>query len=333
VVSTGDGNDLAIGGAAGDTVTSAGGSDILFGDGIDITFSSGGSVIAMISHDEMVGGNDTLDGGAGNDILVAGQGDDLLFGNLSEDLLFGGNAAVTEDGGIIKKIETDTHDLVTQALFEEFDSVSVASEEPSAEPSIVLLEDLPGYAAFVADPLAAFPHQVELLSVAIFEKLFNSAVVSHLVVPSHPGASVQVQAAGSQDGQQQPQQDQSPQQDPAPQQGDASQQGQAPQQDPGAPVPQQEQAAPGPQEQVPTAARTSLELQGALVTPSPNADESGAELLAATAGLAGLVSQQKSRTRMRKLLDRDAMAGVAVEHGAAGEARVFSRPRRVLIEW
>ena len=98
-ISTGDGTDIAMGGAFNDMVTSTGGNDILFGDGGLVTFSAGGTRLYILSVDVQFGGDDTLNGGTGNDILIGGAGRDLLYGNLSEDLLFGDNAAVTLHNG------------------------------------------------------------------------------------------------------------------------------------------------------------------------------------------------------------------------------------------
>ena len=54
-------------GAGTSNLTSAGGNDVLFGDGGQVTFSAGGTVLTIQSIDILHGGNDTLDGAAGNE--------------------------------------------------------------------------------------------------------------------------------------------------------------------------------------------------------------------------------------------------------------------------
>jgi Ca2+-binding RTX toxin-like protein len=67
-VSTGDGNDIIVGDANDNYLTSGGGDDILYGGA----------------------GDDHLDGGRGDDQLHGGDGNDLLFGQEGDDLIDGG---------------------------------------------------------------------------------------------------------------------------------------------------------------------------------------------------------------------------------------------------
>jgi len=196
VISTGDGNDLAAGGAGSDTVTSAGGNDILFGDGGQVTFGAGGQLLQIVSVDEDFGGNDLIDGGAGNDILIAGQGSDQLAGNLSEDLLFGGNAAVVMNGGLVQSIESDAQDLVTEALYDSFNA-SVGDEAEDGT-TFLALQSLPGSTVvFPGSRLGNAPKLVPLLDAAVFQKLFRSDFVSISESPTHSGASTE---AGAEQG-------------------------------------------------------------------------------------------------------------------------------------
>jgi hypothetical protein len=174
-IATGDGSDVAFGGAMADVVTSAGGNDVLFGDGGRVDFAAGPQLVIM-SVDVLYGGNDTLNGGTGNDILIGGQGSDLLFGNLSEDLLFGSAAAVSLLRGLAQSIETDLHDLVSSALFRSFNALPGSGE---GEPEFAAwLTNVPGYVTDVTRSLGAVLRLDPLLDVAVFRKLFSLTVVS-----------------------------------------------------------------------------------------------------------------------------------------------------------
>lgn len=76
----GDGNDLLMGGAAGDTLLGGNGNDLLIG-GLGNDFLYGGW------------GNDWLFGQMGDDELDGEEGNDWLFGGLGLDLLLGGEHA------------------------------------------------------------------------------------------------------------------------------------------------------------------------------------------------------------------------------------------------
>jgi hypothetical protein len=69
----GDGNDVLVGGRAGDTLDGGAGDDILFG--------------GTLSTD----GDDWLSGGAGDDIVIGHLGADTLFGGSGQDLLVAGS--------------------------------------------------------------------------------------------------------------------------------------------------------------------------------------------------------------------------------------------------
>jgi hypothetical protein len=82
----GNSNDLLIGDADNNILSSGDGNDFLYGnDGIDILIGGDG-------NDTLDGGegDDTLYGGAGNDILDGGEGSDALSGGAGDDFLMGG---------------------------------------------------------------------------------------------------------------------------------------------------------------------------------------------------------------------------------------------------
>lgn len=72
------GNDLIVGGSAGDHLTSNEGNDKIDGEA----------------------GDDTLDGGEGNDLLIGGAGNDTLLGGNGGDSLTGSSGIDTLDGGV-----------------------------------------------------------------------------------------------------------------------------------------------------------------------------------------------------------------------------------------
>lgn len=104
----GTGNDSLIGGTGNDVLLGQGGADTLEGDDGD-DYLSGGD------------GNDTLNGNNGNDVLVGGAGSDTVNGGAGDDTLI-----VDQDGGAL----TDTLDGgngMDAASFERFTSGVTAS--------------------------------------------------------------------------------------------------------------------------------------------------------------------------------------------------------------
>jgi hypothetical protein len=91
----GAGDDLLIGGSAGDTIGGNGGHDVLIGGGgDDYMFGADGNdkLFGDTGKDTLIGGdgNDYLNGGADDDLVVDGQGNDTLFGDTGNDYLNGG---------------------------------------------------------------------------------------------------------------------------------------------------------------------------------------------------------------------------------------------------
>jgi Ca2+-binding RTX toxin-like protein len=201
-ISTADGFDIAMGGAANDLVYSAGGNDILFGDGGLVTFSAGGTRLYIISIDVLIGGNDVLNGGAGNDILIGGAGNDFLYGNLSEDLLFGDNAAVTLRNGFVTGIQADFNDLITRSLFDEFNADDLG-EEGGAGLARELQESEVLMAGALGGELSG-----GVLDGDAFRRLFASSVTSSIGLSGHDYILEQGQTPSSSDEVTRPQGDQ-----------------------------------------------------------------------------------------------------------------------------
>ncbi len=91
----GDGNDLLVGGAAGDILLGGNGDDALLAGGGNDRLD-GGFGNDVLSGDT---GNDTIDGGLGHDILLGQAGDDRLAGGDGVDILVGGAGIDSQDGG------------------------------------------------------------------------------------------------------------------------------------------------------------------------------------------------------------------------------------------
>jgi Ca2+-binding RTX toxin-like protein len=89
------GNDLVMGGDAGDQLSGGQGDDLIFGDTGDDEIDGGDG------NDFIVGGfgRDTIQGSAGDDVAVGREGDDVLLGGSGRDQLNGGDGADVVDGG------------------------------------------------------------------------------------------------------------------------------------------------------------------------------------------------------------------------------------------
>ncbi|MCH2183037.1 MAG: hypothetical protein MK108_13620 [Mariniblastus sp.] len=90
-LTSGNGDDLLIGGPGADVISSTGGSNKLIGGpGDDHIHGGQGTDLVFGGQD-----NDTIRGGQGDDILYGDWGDDLLYGELGDDLILGYTGADT----------------------------------------------------------------------------------------------------------------------------------------------------------------------------------------------------------------------------------------------
>jgi Ca2+-binding RTX toxin-like protein len=102
----GDGDNIGIGGAFNDTITSGDGRDILVGDSVSITFHDSTEYPHTITSLSCDGGDDTLFGGGGSvDYLIGGAYNDTIYGEGGPDLAFGDHAEITLN-------EIESHKLV-----------------------------------------------------------------------------------------------------------------------------------------------------------------------------------------------------------------------------
>ena len=111
-ITTGSGNDIILGGTAGDTVRASAGNDLVFGDHGKIEGNVDGAFLpledatpeftflAIDTQNTDGGGNDTIFGEAGEDILLGQQGADTIRGGSDDDDIIGGhNVAGGHDTG------------------------------------------------------------------------------------------------------------------------------------------------------------------------------------------------------------------------------------------
>ena len=92
-ISLGSGDDIAFGGALGDTITGGDGQDIILGDfglyNADVEFLPYQNFESIIDDSDQAG-SDFLDGGDGDDVLMGQEGEDVIDGGNGSDDIYGG---------------------------------------------------------------------------------------------------------------------------------------------------------------------------------------------------------------------------------------------------
>ncbi len=97
-ITTENGDDIILGGAAGDTIYAGEGNDIILGDLGEIGLTDG--IISLIETiDVPHGGDDFIFGMAGSDIIIGGSGTDTIEGDAGDDLIFGDNVKLAAGTG------------------------------------------------------------------------------------------------------------------------------------------------------------------------------------------------------------------------------------------
>ena len=96
VIATGTGNDLVLGGAAGDIINAGDGDNVVIGDHGFIT-QLDGDLTEIKSTDFGVGGADVINTGSGDDIAIGGDGQDELHVSDGNDTVFGDHGHITFD--------------------------------------------------------------------------------------------------------------------------------------------------------------------------------------------------------------------------------------------
>jgi Ca2+-binding RTX toxin-like protein len=268
---------VAIGGAGNDLVTSAGGNDVLFGDGGQVTFSVGGTVLTLLSIHVPFGGDDTLDGAAGNDILIGGFGNDLLFGSLDEDMLFGSYALVILTNGYVTSVVADMDDFLTAAMLGQFED----SPDSVEDVFVRRFDGLPGYAAALAELFGDLLRQDSLLDDNVFQKVFRFSMSS---LPTDLLDAAMFEEAFEFDAVTQPS---------------------APSHEPLFELTDEDNST-GAGEVVPDSAGELVTPLAFELTASDDADQPDADLMVAALGLAGLHAVQQPQSRRCRSFERDA---------------------------
>src|SRR5262249_2697519 len=106
-VTTGSGNDVVVGGLAGDTVDAGDGANVVLGDSGEVDYQSGtGVLLQAFSTAAAFGGDDSLTSGVGADVVIGGIGGDTIVANNGEtgarpdgvDVVVGDNGQVVFNG-------------------------------------------------------------------------------------------------------------------------------------------------------------------------------------------------------------------------------------------
>ncbi len=101
----GAGNDVILGGTAGDTINAGNGDNVVAGDQATITFL-GGQFATLTPTTPGIGGNDTITTGAGNDRIVAGTGADWVNAGDGNNVVVGDHAIIIQNLGALTSVES-----------------------------------------------------------------------------------------------------------------------------------------------------------------------------------------------------------------------------------
>jgi Ca2+-binding RTX toxin-like protein len=98
-ITTGDGNNIVIGGFGNDTITTGAGADIVLGDDgrIDTMLDGNPADIDLITSTSTTafGGADTINSGGGNDIVIGGRMDDTINAGEGANIVIGDSGTIT----------------------------------------------------------------------------------------------------------------------------------------------------------------------------------------------------------------------------------------------
>jgi hypothetical protein len=150
-VTTGEGDDVVLGGAGDDLLDAGAGDDLVSGDGGQATLVNDVPTV-FETLDFFEGGDDEIIGGAGEDVMFGGSGGDLFHGDLSEDVIIGQNARLTLDEGdpdFLVTLAPNELDLLAGVQFTLYDS-NDSDEDPGTQGFLVRLLD-GSMARFLAD--------------------------------------------------------------------------------------------------------------------------------------------------------------------------------------
>ena len=114
-IDSGSGNDVILGGAAGDFLDAAGGDNVVLGDSGRITFLDG-IVDDVVSIDEGIGGVDDIDtSGTGRDVIVGGAAGDFIDTGDGQKVVLGDSGSIDLDPFVDANGEQDLISIQTTA--------------------------------------------------------------------------------------------------------------------------------------------------------------------------------------------------------------------------
>ncbi|WP_315980887.1 calcium-binding protein [Aliamphritea spongicola] len=97
-IDSGAGNDIVLGGYAGDTLTTGAGDDTVIGDNGQVNLLNGiRSEVFSTDTTNATGGNDTVSLGSGEDQLIAGVGNDTVTNDSGETVVIGDDGRISSD--------------------------------------------------------------------------------------------------------------------------------------------------------------------------------------------------------------------------------------------
>ncbi|MCV6613177.1 MAG: DUF4347 domain-containing protein [Amphritea sp.] len=121
---TGNGNNVVVGGAGADTVNTGTGSDYILADHGELNFV-GGIITSGRSSDTGEGGDDRLTLGDGNKLVIGGFGSDTIVAGAGDSRILGDNGELIYGNGILRTITTQDSTAVTGGV----DNITVGNGE------------------------------------------------------------------------------------------------------------------------------------------------------------------------------------------------------------
>jgi len=102
-ITTGNGNDVVIGGDGGDTISSRGGNDVILGDNGTVQMADG-VVLSVRSGNDAQGAADSITARDGADIVIGGAGGDFISLGQGPDVVIGdrGSVDLRPDGTLLR---------------------------------------------------------------------------------------------------------------------------------------------------------------------------------------------------------------------------------------
>ena len=104
----GDGDNLVLGGAEADAITTGKGADVILGDFGTVTYDAAGLLQQILSTDTGLGGNDTIAAGDGSDIILGGFGSDTITANDGAKTVLGDSGQLDFAAGVLTLVQTLT---------------------------------------------------------------------------------------------------------------------------------------------------------------------------------------------------------------------------------